>query len=42
MIPYFLERLKNTRDGDSHLENTRLLYGSRTSRASATARARWI
>ena len=29
MIPYFLEKLKNTPDGDSNLlENTLLLYGS--------------
>jgi len=29
MIPYFLERLKNTPDGDSNLlENTLLIYGS--------------
>jgi hypothetical protein len=29
MIPYFLEKLKNTPDGESNvLENTLLLYGS--------------
>ena len=29
MIPYFLEKLKNTPDGDSNLlENTLLIYGS--------------
>src|SRR5262245_36809698 len=29
MIPYFLEKLKNTPDGDSNLlENTAVIYGS--------------
>ena len=29
MIPYFLEKLKNTPDGDSNLlENTLIIYGS--------------